>query len=345
MIAITANSAQAHPQVAYGGGRYLVTWDDYRAGTNWAIYGQLVSSAGALVGGNFLISGPVNGQNEKGAAAAYDGTNFLVVWQLNSTSGGNHNVTYGVFISPSGTMGAPFAIGQTVSPNRNPLNLVFNGTNYLVVWNYDSGLGGTNPPIWNLYGRFVTPAGTFPGNEFAIVTNGNPTLPGLAFDGVNYLLGWNQGGIFATNASVQYQFLNSSGQPKGPQFTPFTPQGNKMPLLAPFLYDGKKFVAAATFSANGWLATNNVGIYGTFIPASTARPQLAVAAPLTNKQFSLSLAGTPGVNYAIQAATNLPASNWMPLATNSPTNGPFIFTDTSATNRSRFYRAVGQSAS
>src|ERR1035441_1562860 len=342
MIAITANSQQktlsVHP-VAYGGGGYLVVWDDHRDGVNWAVYGQLVSSAGALVGGNFVISAPVNGQDEKGASVAFDGANFLVVWQLNSTSGGNHAVTYGVFISPLGAMGAPFAIGQTVSLDRNPLTLVFNGANYLVVWNYDSQLDGGGNAIWNLYGRFVTPSGTFLGNEFAIVTNGNPTFPGLAFDGANYLLCWNQGGVFATNASVQFQFLNSSGQPTGPQFAPFTAQGNKVPLLAPLLYDGKRFVSVATLSANGWSATNNADIYGTFILASTAPPMLTPNNRI-GTQFSLQLTGTPGINYAVQVSTNLALSNWTAVVTNSPTNGTFGFTDTSAANKSRFYRAA-----
>jgi hypothetical protein len=44
----------------------------------------------------------------------------------------------------------------------------------------------------------------------------------------------------------------------------------------------------------------------------------------------------------IEMATNLVATNWTALATNSPTNGTFNFTDTQATNGSRFYRAVKQ---
>ncbi|SPE54234.1 hypothetical protein SBV1_1770022 [Verrucomicrobia bacterium] len=42
----------------------------------------------------------------------------------------------------------------------------------------------------------------------------------------------------------------------------------------------------------------------------------------------------------IQFNTNLSLSNWTVMATNSPTDGTFSFTDTTATNRSRFYRAV-----
>lgn len=343
MIAITTDNQQTthSPRlVAFGGGKYLVVWDDHRDGVNWAVYGQLVSSAGALVGGNFLISAPVNGQDEELATVAYDGTNFLVVWPFCSTT--NHYVTYGVFISPAGAMGTPFAIGQTVSPNRNsPPCAVFNGTNYLVVWNYDSGPGGTNSPIWKIYGRFVTPSGSFPGNEFAIVTNGNPIYPLLAFDGVNYLLCWNVN-FAATNSEAQFQFLNASGQPMGPQFTPFSAQGSEVPLIAVPNYDGKRFVSVATLSAGGMTPTTNAGIYGVFIPASTAPPQFGPDASYGNKQFSLSLAGTPGINYAIQMTTNLVASSWTSLVTNSPTNGTFTFTDPNATNRSRFYRAVKQ---
>jgi hypothetical protein len=59
-------------------------------------------------------------------------------------------------------------------------------------------------------------------------------------------------------------------------------------------------------------------------------------------QFPLLLTGTPGINYAIQVSTNLGLPNWTALTTNSPTNGPFSFTDSNATNASRFYRAVAQ---
>jgi hypothetical protein len=128
----------------------------------------------------------------------------------------------------------------------------------------------------------------------------------------------------------------------GPQFTPFSAKGSAVPLVSRPIYDGKRFVIVTSLSASGFTPTNNAAIYGAFIPASTARPQFSSSASYTNKQFSLSLTGTPGINYAIQAATNLPASNWMPLVTNSPTNGAFSFTDTGATNRSRFYRAVKQ---
>jgi hypothetical protein len=341
---------QKNPALVYGGGEYLAVWNDYRSGTNWAVYGQLISASGALIGGNIPICEPVNGQDEEGASVAFDGTNFLVVWPFCSTS--NHYVAYGVFISPVGTVGAPFAIGQTVSPTRSPnLETIFNGTNYLVVWCFDAGTGGAGNPAWSIYGRFVTPSSSFPGNEFPIVTNGHPIYLGLAFDGANYLLCWNVN-FAATNSGVPFQFLNASGQPMGPQFMPFPAQGSEVPLLASTIYDGKRFVSVATLSAGGMspttstnsagIYTNNAGVYGVFIPASTTPPQFGPGTFYGNKQFLLSLVGTPGINYAIQAGTNLAISNWTAIITNSPTNGTFSFTDAGATNQNRFYRAIKQ---
>jgi hypothetical protein len=200
--------------------------------------------------------------------------------------------------------------------------------------------------IYDLYGRIVTPSGAFLGSEFSIVTNQSKSAPFLAFDGANYLFSWS----VPTSSNVLFQFLNGSGRPIGCQFAPFTAQGNEVPWVAPVLFDGKRFVSVGTlsssvsssFSGTGFSPpAYGAGVYGTFIPKSTA-PQFLGGVSYTNKQFTLSLTGTPGIYYAIEMATNLIAPNWTSLATNSPTNGTFTFTDTGATNRSRFYRAIKQ---
>ena len=262
---------------------------------------RLSFGRGALLGGNFLMAAPADGQDEAGGWAAYDGTNFLVPLQYNASTSSNHNVTYGMFISPSGGVGTPLAIGQTVSPNRNFAGVVFNGTNYLVVWTFDSETGGSDNPVWNIYGRFVTPSGSFAGNEFVIVSNANLILPVPAFDGANYLLSWNVN-FGATNSNVQCQFLNGSGRPMGPQFAPFSAQGSQAPLFTAPIYDGKRFVAVTALSADGLQPASNAGIYGAFIPASTAPPQFGAGTFWGSQQCWLSLAGTPGINYAIQMA-------------------------------------------
>ena len=61
---------------------------------------------------------------------------------------------------------------------------------------------------------------------------------------------------------------------------------------------------------------------------------------LTNGQFQLTFAGEFSRTYIIEGSTNL--LNWTPLKTNTVDSlGNLEFTDTSATNRTRFYRAHG----
>jgi hypothetical protein len=172
----------------------------------------------------------------------------------------------------------------------------------------------------------------------------------VAFDGANYLLNWSYN-LDRTNLdrNIFFQFFNRSASAIGPEFTFFPSEGTNSPLLSfnGLLFDGTRFAMAATlgtiaFGGDGGITGFPSGeVFGAFIPASTTSPILT-ASNLIGTQFPLQLTGTPGINYAIQISTNLALSNWTAVVTNSPTNGTFSFTDTHATNASRFYRAVKQ---
>jgi uncharacterized repeat protein (TIGR03803 family) len=61
-----------------------------------------------------------------------------------------------------------------------------------------------------------------------------------------------------------------------------------------------------------------------------------------NGQFSLMLNGITGTNYIVEMNTNISGNNWISISTNTATGGTFNFTDTHATNASRYYRVVQQ---
>jgi len=167
------------------------------------------------------------------------------------------------------------------------------------------------------------------------VTNGNPNFPGLAFDGANYLLCWNVNGG-ATNSNIQCEFLNASGQPMGPQFTPFSAKGSAVPLVSRPIYDGKRFVIVTSLSASGFTPTNNAAIYGAFIPASTARPQFSSSASYTINNFRCPSPARRASTTRFRPPRTCRRPIGLPLVTNSPTNGAFSFTDTGATNAAAF---------
>jgi hypothetical protein len=59
----------------------------------------------------------------------------------------------------------------------------------------------------------------------------------------------------------------------------------------------------------------------------------------TNHAFKLCMTGETGVSYEIDANTNLSGTNWIVLGTMQNTNGIWRFSDATATNSFRAYRA------
>ena len=78
--------------------------------------------------------------------------------------------------------------------------------------------------------------------------------------------------------------------------------------------------------------------------AETPDPNVFVTAAtlasstVTNNSFRFTVSEVSGLNYIVQANTNLSTTNWIAIATNT---APFTITDTALTNNpQRFYRAL-----
>jgi hypothetical protein len=86
-------------------------------------------------------------------------------------------------------------------------------------------------------------------------------------------------------------------------------------------------------------ATDNSGATNTS-PATIAivvQPLTLTASGMpTSGQFGLTFQGQNGQNYVLETSTNM--TDWTPVWTNAPANGLLMFTNVSATDRSRFYR-------
>ena len=96
-IAATAADEVTPTAAANPAGDYLVAWTEGASGSQ-DLRGQLVSSAGALSGAAFDIS--LGGGSQLTPAAAFDGTNFDVVW-ANNYQGLN---IYGTRVDTTGTV-------------------------------------------------------------------------------------------------------------------------------------------------------------------------------------------------------------------------------------------------
>ncbi len=181
----TVNNPQWTPAVAFDGTNYLVVWSDWRSGYCFNIYCARVSPDGVVLDPQGILLSNQN-YNQWDPTVAFDGTNYLVVWEDVRASSANPGI-YGARVTTSGTVldpgGFPISLFFISMPDYVSSTIAFDGTNYLVVWSRDSDR--------NIYGARVTPDGSVLGS-FSISAETNDQLnPALAFDGINYLVVWD----------------------------------------------------------------------------------------------------------------------------------------------------------
>ncbi|MEO0096439.1 MAG: FlgD immunoglobulin-like domain containing protein, partial [candidate division WOR-3 bacterium] len=143
---------QRFPSVAFDGTNYLVVWNDRRSGSNFDIYGTRVTPDGVVLDpSGILISTARNDQFSP--SVAFDGTNYLVVW--NDRRSGSDFDIYGTRVTTNGVVLDPSGIPiSTAYYTQNFPSIAFDGVNYLVVWEDDRNLG-----IPDIYGALVSPSG------------------------------------------------------------------------------------------------------------------------------------------------------------------------------------------
>jgi hypothetical protein len=189
-ISITANG-QRHPAIDFDGTNYLVVWQDYRSGLN--IYGARVDTSGTVLDTLGIAISAVE-DSQKCPSIAFDGTNYLVVWQnyhlesfINNNS--DYNI-YGARISQSGTVldSSGIAISMAVNDQNHP-SVTFDGTNYLVVWD-----DRRSDSSYDIYGARVDTLGAVldPSGISISTTTDNQLNPSVAFNGTNYFIVWHE---------------------------------------------------------------------------------------------------------------------------------------------------------
>ena len=141
--------------------------------------------------GEFLIDTSITlvpaADYQENPAVAFDGANFLVVWE--DCRNGNDYDIYGARVTPGGTVLDPagFVISQATDDQYSPA-LGFDGANFLVAWD-DYRSGG----YLDVYGARVTPAGTVLDPAGFVISQAadDQWSSALGFDGANFLVVWD----------------------------------------------------------------------------------------------------------------------------------------------------------
>jgi hypothetical protein len=276
---------QEEPAIAFDGTNFLVVWQDDRSGYS-DIYGARVTPQGTVLDpAGFVVSQAASYQQSP--ALAYDGANFLVVWQdYRSVS---YSDIYGARVTPQGTVLDPsgFVISRAAYDQESPA-LGFGGANFLVVWE-DERSGDSSV----IYGARVTPAGTVLDPAGVVISSAAdwPRFPAVAFDGANFLVVWEDyrggdGDIYGARVTPQGTVLDPNGF--------VISQGTSYRGSPALAYDGANFLVVWEDRRSG----SNYDIYGARVtPQGTVlEPSGFVISQAADDQYYPAL-GFDGANF------------------------------------------------
>jgi hypothetical protein len=160
---------------------------------------MMAGVAHAVTLGNPFPVAATTGQ-EFAASAAFDGTNYLVGIQGDTSHRANITAQ---LVSPSGSLvGSRISVGRT---GGLPL-VAFDGANYLMIWFDDATSNG------QLYGVFVSKAGSLVGTPFVIdpgPLSASRGIGGIAFGGGKYLPVYYKADSVNTGKDIVYGRLVS----------------------------------------------------------------------------------------------------------------------------------------
>ncbi|WP_434384328.1 TolB family protein [Melittangium boletus] len=227
----TAANEQLAPSVAHNGTNFLVVWQDSRSGV-FDIYGTRVNGAGTVLNANgILISVAVGAQEHP--AVAYNGSDFMVVWE--DQRHGNVNI-YGSRVSATGVVRNPngIAISTQASSQRTP-RVARSGTDSLVVW-HDTRASTIAGARLSSTGAVLNPSDLLIAPMFNFTSDLS-----LASDGTNFLVAWATYGAGARSIGIQATRVTSAGVPLDTPSLPISLSGNgqHQPVVA---HDGTNFL-------------------------------------------------------------------------------------------------------
>ena len=200
------------PAVAFDGTNFLVVWEDDR-GVDWCydIYGARVTPEGTVLDpAGIAISEAIDDQNCP--AVAFDGANFLVVWE--DCRSGDWLEIYGARVTPQGAVLDPsgFAVCGA-GDDQSSAAVGFDGANFLVAW--EEFRGGS----WeDIFGARVTPEGTVLDPSGIAISQAakDQCYPAVGFDSTNFLVVWDDGrngngDIYGARVTPEGTVLDPSG--------------------------------------------------------------------------------------------------------------------------------------
>ena len=203
---------QSNPQiVADGSGGAIITWQDYRSGTNWNIYAQRIDATGHVLWTANGVSITIAANDQSNPQIVSDGSGGAIITWQDYRSGTNWNI-YAQRIDATGTTkwtanGKAVTIAGNDQINPQLVSDVNGGA--IITW--QDSRNGTN---WDIYAQRIDSTGTakWTANGKAVTIAGNDQINPQLVSDVNggAIITW-QDSRNGTNWDIYAQRIDSTG--------------------------------------------------------------------------------------------------------------------------------------
>lgn len=203
----SAAGTQMIARVASDGTSAVVAWVDYRTTPpgNSDIYGTMINSAGTVQSPSGVLYGTA-ANPQANPQVAFDGTNYLVVWEDLRAIGAD------IYATRVSKAGAVIDVGFPISVASNSQKLpcvTWTGAHYFVAWQDDRTTAGN----FDIYGARVSTSGTVtdPSGLLINASANSQTAPAVANDGTNVLVVWQDDRITPGSHDIYGSRVGATG--------------------------------------------------------------------------------------------------------------------------------------
>ena len=248
---------------ALAGGGFVVTWIDRSGSFDDAVRGQIFDSAGAMVGGEFLVNDARQGDQFANSVTGLTDGRFVATWRDDGTNGDDPNggaVRGQIFLADGTKSGGQFLVNTTTAgPQFDSAVTALSGGRFAVTWTDNSQMGADKLGS-SIRGQIFAADGTKSGGEFQVNTNAggyqqDSVLTELA-DG-RLLVIWNEQPGFGGWGKIHAQLFSDTGLKSGEEFVIAPASGGDQIFNGVTALDDGKFVVTWTDVA---VSVNNIVI-------------------------------------------------------------------------------------
>ena len=186
----TGNGAKN--SMTFDGTNFFVVWVE--DSQDYEVRGRVVSPTSAL-GTEISINATTAPSDNIPPTVAFDGTNYMVVWNDEVNAGTGDWDVFGQLVKPDGSLvGGVINIAQETG-GQFAASIAFDGANYFAVWidmqndtDKDGVCDAGEGTCWDVYGQYISKDGALVGNKVAISTDAGNQLGVVGYNNGKYLV-------------------------------------------------------------------------------------------------------------------------------------------------------------